>query len=166
MAVSKGTAETAPIEVFYSYSHKDEELRDQLEKHLSILKRQGVITGWHDRKITAGRDWAGEIDQHLNTAKVILLLISADFLASDYCYDVEMTRAMERHNRGEAWVVPIILGPVDWQGAPFGRLQALPTDAKPVTSWPNRDGAFAKIAEGIRKVTEALRAATANMPEV
>jgi hypothetical protein len=144
------------IEVFFSYSHKDEELRDELEKHLSILKRQGVITGWHDRRIGAGREWAGEIDTHLNTADVILLLISSDFLASDYCYDVEMKRAMERHEAGEARVIPVILRPVDWKGAPFGKLQALPTDAKPVTEWPNRDGAFLNVAQGIRAAVEEL----------
>ena len=144
------------IEVFFSYSHKDEELRDQLEKHLSILKRQGVITGWHDRRIGAGREWEGEIDKHLNTADVILLLISADFLASDYCYDVEMKRAMERHEAGETRVIPVILRPVDWKGAPFGKLQALPKDAKPVTSWPNRDEAFTDVAQGIRAAVEEL----------
>jgi len=158
MPAPKDTVAT-PIEVFYSYSHKDEELRDELEKHLSILRRQRVITGWHDRKIAAGREWAGEIDQHLNTAKVILLLISADFLASDYCYDVEMKRAMERHDNGEAQVIPVILRKVDWRGSLFGKLQALPTDAKPVTSWSNRDEAFANIAMGIRKAIEDLHKA-------
>ena len=138
------------IEVFYSYSHKDEELRDQLEIHLSLLKRQGVIDNWHDRRISAGNEWANEIDEHLNTARIILLLISADFLASDYCYDVEMKRALERHTTGEARVIPVILRSVDWQHASFGKLQALPKDAKPVTSWDNRDEAFTDIARGIR----------------
>jgi hypothetical protein len=144
MSASKSTG--TPIEVFYSYAHEDEKLRDELEKHLTILKRQGVITGWHDRKITAGQKWAGEIDQHLNTARVILLLISADFLASDYCYEVEMTRALERDDRNEARVIPVILRKVDWQGAPFGKLEALPTDAKPITSWSNLDEAFNDVA--------------------
>jgi hypothetical protein len=97
----------------FSPTHKDEDLRDELEKHLSILKRQGVITAWYDRNITAGTEWAGEIDQHLNTASVILLLISADFLASDYCYAIELTRAMERHEDKEARVIPVILREVD-----------------------------------------------------
>jgi len=146
------------IEVFFSYSHKDEELRDELEKHLSILKRKGVITGWHDRRIGAGREWEGEIDTHLDTADVILLLISADFLASDYCYDVEMKRAMERHDAGEARVIPVILRPCDWEDAPFGKLQALPKDAVPVTEWPNRDKVFLNVAQGIRVVVEELTA--------
>lgn len=144
------------VEVFYSYSHRDEELREELERHLSILKHQGVITAWHDRKIGAGTEWAGQIDTHLNTAHVILLLISSDFLASKYCYDVEMRRAMERHEAGEARVIPIILRPVSWKGAPFAKLQALPKDAQPVTSWSNRDEAFVSVAEGIRGAVEEL----------
>ena len=108
------------LELFYSYSHKDEELRDQLENHLAMLKREGVISGWHDRRISAGQEWDGEIDDHLNSVEIILLLVSSDFLASNYCYDIEVKRAMERHEAGEARVIPIILRPCDWQRAPFG----------------------------------------------
>ena len=147
------------IEVFYSYSHEDEELQQQLENHLTILRRQRVITDWHYRKIGAGREWAGEIDEHLNTARIILLLISSDFIASDYCYDVEMQRAMERHEAGEARVIPIILRSVDWEEAPFGQLQALPTGVRPVTHWKDRDEAFTDIARGIREVVEELNQA-------
>ncbi len=152
------------IEVFYSYSHHDEVLRDELEKHLSILRRQGVISQWHDRQIGAGREWEGQIDQRLNSAQVILILISADFLASDYCYDIEMMRAMERHDSGEARVIPVILRSVDWRGAPFGKLQALPKDAKPVTgdAWPTLDDAFTDVARGIRSAISDL---AANPPE-
>ena len=146
------------IEIFYSHAHEDEKLRTHLEKHLSIMKRQGVIRDWYDRKITAGEEWGGAIDIHLESAHVILLLISADFLASDYCYDVEMNRAMERHETGKARVIPIILRKVDWRGAPFGKLQALPKDAKPVTSWSNIDEAFTNIAEGIRSAVERINA--------
>jgi hypothetical protein len=145
-----------PIEVFYSYSHKDEDLRNELNKHLTILRRQGVIREWHDRQITAGTEWAGQIDEHLNSADIILLLISADFLFSDYCYDIELKRALERHEAGEACVIPVILRPVDWKGAPFGKLQALPKDAKAVTKWPDRDEGFADVAAGIRKAVEDL----------
>jgi hypothetical protein len=140
----------APIEVFFSYSHRDEELRDELAIHLTMLKRQGIIAAWHDREITAGSDWAGAIDDHLNSASIILLLISANFLASDYCYDIELTQAMQRHAAGEARVLPVILKPCDWTGAPFGKLQALPKNAKPVTKWDDRDEAFLNIAQGIR----------------
>lgn len=139
------------VAVFFSYSHKDEKLRDRLEPHLAMLKRDRVIETWHDRKISAGTEWAQAIDDNLNTAGIILLLISADFLASDYCYSIEMQRAMERHEAGEARVIPIILKPVDWAGAPFGKLQAFPTNAKPVTTWSNRDQAWTNIAQGIRQ---------------
>lgn len=147
----------APVTVFFSYSHRDEKLRDKLALHLSLLQKQGVIQSWHDRKITAGMEWAQAIDDNLNTADIILLLISDNFLASDYCYDIEMQRAMERHEAKEALVVPIILKPVDWSGAPFGKLQAFPKDAKPVTKWSNRDEAFTNIAQGIRTVANTLR---------
>ncbi|MEM9482295.1 MAG: TIR domain-containing protein [Cyanobacteria bacterium P01_F01_bin.116] len=145
-----------PIEIFFSYSHRDEVLRDEMAKHLSILKRQGVIAAWYDRDIEVGSEWAADIDTHLNSAQVILLLISPDFLASDYCFDLEMKRAMERHEAREAYVVPIILRPVDWSGAPFGKLQALPKNAKPVTSWANLDEAFENVAKGIRRLVERL----------
>ena len=154
------------IEVFYSYSHRDRELRDELERHLSILKRSGFIRVWHDREIDAGTEWAGQIHEHLNRADVILLLISADFLASDYCYDVEMRRAIERHDAGEAIVIPIILRSVDWSDAPFARLQCLPADARPVTSWGNRDEAFRNVAEGIRRaIGKAARRLEAQVEE-
>ena len=113
-----------PIELFYSYAHNDAALRDELEKHLSLLRREGY-TGWHDRKIPAGKEWADQIDEHLDNAAVILFLVSADFVASDYCWQVEMTRAMERHEAGDAAVIPIILRPCDWKSAPFGKLQGV-----------------------------------------
>lgn len=144
------------IEVFYAYSHEDEELRQQLENHLTLLKRQGIIVSWHDRKISGGTEWEGEIHEHLNTARIILLLISSDFLASDYCYDVEMNRAMERHEAREARVIPIILRPVAWRKSPFGKLQAFPKDAKPVTRWEDLDEAFTDIAERIEEVVGEL----------
>ena len=122
----------ASIEVFYSYAHEDGGLVKELRKHLSILKRQGVIREWYDREITVGTDWKGQLDRHLNSSGVILLLVSADFLASDYCYDVEMTRTLERHDQREARVIPVLLRMVDgWQGDPFGKLQSLPADGNP-----------------------------------
>jgi TIR domain-containing protein len=146
-----------PLELFYSYSHKDEELRDDLEEHLAMLKREGVITGWHDRRISGGREWEGQIDKHLNSADIILLLTSSAFLASDYCYDVEVTRAMERHEQEEARVIPVILRACDWHSAPFGKLQALPQDGKPIKQWPDPDVAFLDIANGIRRVAKEMK---------
>ncbi len=151
------TAEpTQAIEIFFSYAHEDELLRHTLEKHLSNLKAQGLITDWHDRNISAGQEWAHEIDRHLNSAQIILLLISADFTASAYCQSVEMKRAMERHHQQEARVIPIILRACDWKGTAFEKLQALPTDGKPITSWNNPDEAFLNVVEGIRQALEQL----------
>ena len=120
------TPKTDAIRLFYCYSHKDEGLREQLQSHLSLLKRQRIIEGWHDRRIGAGREWAGQIDENLKLANIILLLVSADFIASDYCYDVEMTWAMKQHDHGSARVVPIILRACDWVQAPFGKLKRFP----------------------------------------
>jgi hypothetical protein len=153
---------TEPVSIFYSYSHKDEELRKQLEEHLALLKRQGVISGWHDRQVLAGTESADQIGEHLESARIILLLVSSSFLASDYSYGKEMERALDRHDRGEARVIPIILRPCDWHGARFANLQALPKDAKAVTLWTNLDEAFTNVAEGIREVVEAIRVADAN----
>jgi hypothetical protein len=155
----------APIEVFISYSHKDERLRKQLGTHLSPLKRQGVIDAWHDRRIGAGREWAGAIDQHLKSAAVILLLVSADFLASDYCYDREMTLALQRQDAGDARVIPVILRTALWEGAPFARLQALPENGRAITAWANRDGAFTDVVRGILRAAREIRAAQATASE-
>jgi nucleoside phosphorylase len=146
--------QSGEIEIFFSYTHKDEGLRDKLATHLSALRREGVIKEWHDRKIGAGREWAGEIDRNLETAHIILLLISADFINSDYCMDKELKRAMERHESNDARVIPVILRPVDWEGMSFSKLQALPKDGKPVTSWSDPDEAFLNIAKGIRSLIQ------------
>jgi tetratricopeptide (TPR) repeat protein len=147
----------APVELFYSYAHEDGKLREKLDNHLSLMERQGLIKEWHDRDISAGDDWATEIDENLDSARLILLLVSDDFMASDYCYSVEMERALERHERGEARVIPVILRPVDWESSPFGKLQALPKDGKPVVEWRPRDRAFKDIAQGIRKIIKEFK---------
>lgn len=140
--------------VFFSYSHADEALRDQLEKQLAMLRRQGVIETWHDRRIGAGQDIDAAIDEHINQDEIILLLVSPDFLASDYCYDIEMTRALERHKNGEAIVIPVILRHCDWHGSPFGKLLATPRDGKPVVSWPDIDEAFLQVAMAVREAAK------------
>ncbi|HKQ04850.1 MAG TPA: toll/interleukin-1 receptor domain-containing protein [Blastocatellia bacterium] len=146
-----------PIEIFYSYAHRDERLRKRLEDHLAVLRRRGLVAGWHDRDIDAGTEWKTQIDTHLQTAQIILLLISGSFLASDYCYELEMKVALERHDRREARVIPIILRPCLWKDAPFARLQVLPRDGKPVTAWPSPDEAFLSVAEGILAVVKHMR---------
>ncbi|NKL39163.1 toll/interleukin-1 receptor domain-containing protein [Rhizobium sophorae] len=136
--------------VFFSFSHADGALRDQLEKQLSMLRRQGVIETWHDRRVGAGDEFEREIDEHINTDDIILLLVSADFLASDYCYDIEMKRAMERHERKEAIVIPVILRACDWKHAPFGKLKGVPEDGRPVTQWTDIDAALLEVAQAVR----------------
>ncbi len=148
------------IEIFLCYAHEDELLRNELARHLGALKRQGFFDVWHDREIIAGTEWESEIDKHLNIAQVILLLVSQYFIDSDYCYLVEMRRAVERHDRGEARVIPVILRPVFFQRAPFAKLMPLPTNRKPITdsSWYSLDEAFFDVEEGIRKAVEDLAA--------
>ncbi|MGB8699999.1 MAG: TIR domain-containing protein [Thermosynechococcaceae cyanobacterium] len=147
---------TAPIEVFISYSHKDETLLEELVTHLANLRRQGKIMAWHDRAIEAGEEWAAQIKGNLESAQIILLLISPPFIASDYCYDIEMQRAIARHKEGTARVIPIIIRPSDWQDSPFSKLQVLPKDALPVTQWSDRDAAFLDVVQGIRRAVESL----------
>lgn len=149
--------EKEKIELFYSYSYKDEDLRKELEKHLSILKILGIITDWHFQMIGVGEEWQSEIASHLESANIILLLISSDFLASDYCNKVEVKRAMERHENGEAKVIPVILRPVIWERLPFSKLRALPQNARPITKWQNRDEAFVNVADGIVQVVDELK---------
>jgi O-acetyl-ADP-ribose deacetylase (regulator of RNase III) len=147
------------VSVFVSYSHADETLRKELGKHLSVLERQGIIRTWHDRMIGAGTEWEGTIDKKLNESRVILLLISSDFIGSRYCYDIEMQRALERHARREALVVPIILRAVSLIGTPFSKLQALPKDLTPVVKWTDRDSAYVDITEGLRTAIQDLGSA-------
>jgi formylglycine-generating enzyme required for sulfatase activity len=139
------------IEIFFSYARKDELLRDELAKHLKPLRQQGIITNWHDREIPPGAEWQNEIDRHLESAQIILLLISADFLASDYCYSFELKRALERHESQEACVIPVILRSCDWKNTRFGKLQVLPTDGKPIKSWSDLDEAFTDVVNGLRR---------------
>ncbi|QLQ24890.1 MAG: TIR domain-containing protein [Dechloromonas sp.] len=143
-----------PLSLFYSYSHRDEAFREELEAHLAYLRRGKLIAEWHDRMIGAGDEWKQQIDHSLATADIVLLLVSADFIASDYCWGEEMTKALARHERGEARVIPVILRPCRWERTPLGRLQAVPKNARPVSEWPNRDAAFEDIASAIERTVE------------
>jgi TIR domain len=145
-----------PIEILFSYAHEDEKLRNELEKGLSVLKRQNRIVCWYDRQISGGKPWEEAISTHLKTADIILLLVSRDFIASDYSNRVEVKQALERHEKGEVRVIPIILRECDWHDEPFAKLQALPRDARPVTDWSNIDNALYDVAKGIKKVVEEL----------
>ncbi len=130
----------------------------RVRRQLIIFDRLGLIAKWYDRKIRPGSEWKGEIDHHLRHAGVILLLVSPDFFASDYCYDVEMEQAIRQHEAGDSVVVPIILRPCPWQQAPFAHIQALPKDGRSITEWPNRDSACKNVADNIMTVVNALEA--------
>jgi len=153
-----GTAIPAPnpIEIFFSYSHKDQALREELESHLRPLQDRGLINSWYDHAIPAGEDWESHIDERLASAQIVLLLISADFMSSRHC-QIETARALERRKAGLAKVVPVMLRHVDWHDSPLAKLQALPKDGRPVTNWPDRDHAFKEIAIGVKKLAEALQ---------
>lgn len=142
--------------IFFSYSHKDEELRNELEVHLSMLKRQGLISTWHDRRIGAGKDIHSSISDKLESSNIVLLLVSANFLASDYCYDNELKRALEKDREGTARVIPVILHPCDWKSSPFGSLRATPLDGKPVSMFANQAEALTQIAKDIRCAIEEI----------
>lgn len=144
------------LEVFISNAHQDQAFRRELDTHLNNLKRQGILSSWSDGDIVPGTEWRPQIMTHLNTAQIILLLISADFMASEFCFSIEMTRAIERHKANEARVLPIILRPCDWKGAPFAELEVLPTKGKPVMRWPSHDDAFADVVQGIRRAIDDL----------
>lgn len=156
-----------PVTVFFSYAHEDDEHRKDLEGHLKILERRGMVKPWHDRKILSGDRWDDRIDGNLSVADLILLLISKDFIESDYIWGKELKVAMERNGRGEARVVPILVRAVNIEpgDAPFMQLQGLPTDLVPVTSWPNVDEAWANVAKGLRAVVQEIQAAWPSTPD-
>ena len=163
------SAAQVPLQVFISYAHEDEVLCQEFVKHLTQLQRDGLIQVWLDRRITGGSEWAGQIDGHLNSADIVVLLVSPDFLASGYCYDVETKRALERHDAGEARVVPVILRPADWQTSRFAKLNILPEDAKPVVDWKTHDHGFVNVVDGLQRVAKELRergASPAPLPSV
>jgi len=137
-----------PVEIFCSYADLDEALRDELGAHLAVLRLEGRIADWHDRKIIPGHDWAKEIDAHLESAEIILLLVSHHFFNSGYCVGIEMKRALERHKAREAHVVPILLRDVDWEKTELGTLQALPTGGKPKWSIPQMRHRFCGVDWG------------------
>lgn len=142
--------------VFISYSHLDEPFRKDLEKHLAVLRRNGYIDTWTDRKIIPGEEWNETIQEQLLYAKIILLLISSDFLASDFCYNIEMKTAVQRHNANEALVIPIIVRFCDWSDTPFSKLQGLPSNGQPIKDWLDTDKAFLNVVEGIKIAINGL----------
>jgi hypothetical protein len=141
------------LRLVFSYAREDETLRDRLETHMSPLERAGLVRCWHDRDIRAGCDWARQIEAAIADAEVVLLLVSPDFVASDYCFTIEMRRALERHAAGSALVIPVLLRPMSIAGQPWAHLQGVPRDLRAVTLWPNQDEALACV---VREVLAAI----------
>ncbi len=147
---------TQPARLFISYSHRNEDMRDTLGVHLKLLQRQEWIVAWHDRRIIPGMNWAREIDTNLASSDIVLLLVSADFIASDYCWNVELKTALRLHNNSKSVVIPIFLRPCDLEDAPFMHIQGLPGNGKPISTWNDPDEAWKNVAEGIRESVENL----------
>jgi hypothetical protein len=150
-------AHRQPLEVFISYAPADEQYLLALESHLALLQRQRTIEPWHARKVSAGQDWRDVVDVRLETANIILLLVSSDFIASDHLYDVEVKRALERRVRGHALVVCVLLRSCDWESAPFGEFCVLPKNRKPISQWQDRDAALTEVVKAIRGMVEPRR---------
>lgn len=157
------STKSRPLRVFISYTHSDEKLKDELRAHLAPQRRAGLLADWHDRDIGAGQEWKNAIDANLERAHIILLLISARFLNSAYCMDVEMKRALQRHEEGKTRVIPIILRPCDWHSTQFAKLQGLPTDGRPVLKWRSHDEAWTVVAKEIGAAARQFRSSTPAM---
>jgi hypothetical protein len=146
-----------PVRLFVSYSHEDARLHEALEDHLAGLRRARIVDSWSDGRILPGQPWRNSIQREMDEADIFLLLVSASFLASDFCYEQEMMRALERHQRGDAVVIPVLLRPVEWSTTPLAELQCLPRNALPVVCWRHRDLALKNVAEGVHRAATALR---------
>ena len=140
------------MKAFISYSHKDEGALERLHTHLAMLRRDGHIDEWYDREILAGDDINKEISEELESCELFLALISPDFLASNYCYETEMKRALERHDAGKVRVVPIIIEACDWKVTPLGKLKALPRDGMPIGEWTNQNTAYLDVVTELRRI--------------
>ena len=149
-----------PLKVFISYSHKDKNLKEKLERHLAALKSLGEVALWHDQEVEAGTEWEPQIKAALEEADILLLLVSSDFIASEHINNVELKAALKRHYAGTARVIPILLRPVHWEGTDISRLERLPKNKKAITDWgkEDEDNAFMDVAQGLSKVVASLRA--------
>jgi hypothetical protein len=148
----------SPLEIFFSYAHEDEDLMNDVRRQFEVHERNGRILNWHDRKIPAGSEWRNQIDRRLERADIVLLFVSPHFIESRYCYEVEGRIALRRHRAGKARVVPVILRPCSWEDTPFGQLQGLPRNGRPVSRWEDRDEACLDVAKGVMAIVDELAA--------
>ena len=143
------------MKAFISYSHRDRAALERLHTHLAVLRSDGRLDEWFDREILAGEEVDFEIEERLESSELFLLLVSPDFLASDYCVKREMKRALERHRSGDARVVPIVIEPCDWASTALRNLKALPQDGRPVSEWTNENNAFLDVVQELRRMLDA-----------
>ena len=148
--------EEKKIKVFLSYSHADEQYKNELDKHLAVQRKRGKIEIWNDRKIIAGKHIHDEIDNQLENADIIILLLSSDFFASDYCYSKEMKKALEMHEVGNNVIIPVIVRPCDWLDSPLKDIVALPEDGVPVSKWQDADEAYLNVVKGIKAAIDEM----------
>jgi hypothetical protein len=140
-----------PLKIFISYSHKDSDLKKQLDIHLKNLERTLPINVWSDNEILGGQEWNALIFEKLRSSHIILILLSPDFIASDFCYKKEMTEALELHDHKRALIIPIMLRTIKEEGLPFTRIQTLPTKPRYITDWENKDAAFTDVITGMEQ---------------
>ena len=147
-----------PLQIFIAYSRRDAEILEELRIHLRVLERIQNVKIWYDGLIEAGHDWEESIKTNLHQADIILLLISQNFLASDYCYDTEMTQALALHEQGKLRAIPIIARNSLWQKTPFAHLQALPKNGKPIVSdWGvDREAPYLQIVQALEAIATEL----------
>jgi hypothetical protein len=146
---------SGPLSLFLSYAHADAEIAETLRKHLAPLRHEGIVHDWQDRDIRPGEHWDDEISTQLESADLVVALLSADFVASDYAYSRELRRAFELHQLRELVLVPVIARACLWQNLPIGALQALPDGALPITSWSDPDAAYVTVVRGIESAARA-----------
>ena len=144
------------MKAFISYAHRDAVALDRLHTHLAPLRSEGLIDAWFDRQILAGGNIDAEVDEALEYCDVFLMLVSPDFLASNYCVNIEMKRALERHDYDGAPVIPIIVEPCDWTSS-LGKFKALPRDGKPISEWMNQNSAYLDIVKELRRIIETRK---------
>ena len=152
------------MRLFYSYAHEDAKYRDELEKHLKPLERAGLISDWSDEELLPGEEWRERIEVALREADIIVFLVSADFMSSDFIWDVELRQAMERHQQQTALVIPVIVRPTDWSGTMLGQLQAVPAGGRAVTQWENQDEAWLDVVQGVRRLVERRQQPKSELP--
>ena len=148
--------------MFISFAHEDQPFRDGVVEHLAMLRHDGLIDAWDDERIDPGSEWDAEIRRRLEAAQIVLLMVSSSFLSSQYIWQVELRRAIERHEAGDAYVIPVFCRDCDWQGAPFERLQGVPREGRPIAEVPSRDRAFKQVALAVRRAASRLRSASSN----